>query len=260
MNILVFRFGLQSSQGFAFLLFLCATLFPYSVRSFLPLSFRSSAFRFPLSCSLPIFFSAFPLFRFPSASLLTFVFFSASVLSFLRFCWCRFPPSSAPISLRFFRSLFLSFFFRLPLWLSSPFLPSFSASVLRFAFALLPDFITVSFDLPLWFLSAFRLSYFPPLRFRLSSFPLLWVSTPLSLRFFRFLFSQLSLLWWRWRESNPWPPACRAGALPAELHPHSWDTVPENRTTNRCFTKLCLVGFVFFVSYEWSYFNLSCSP
>ena len=26
--------------------------------------------------------------------------------------------------------------------------------------------------------------------------------------------------WWRWRESNPWPPACRAGALPAELHPH----------------------------------------
>ena len=26
--------------------------------------------------------------------------------------------------------------------------------------------------------------------------------------------------WWRWRGSNPWPPACRAGALPAELHPH----------------------------------------
>ena len=26
--------------------------------------------------------------------------------------------------------------------------------------------------------------------------------------------------WWRWRDSNPWPPACRAGALPAELHPH----------------------------------------
>ena len=27
-------------------------------------------------------------------------------------------------------------------------------------------------------------------------------------------------LWWRWWDSNPWPPACRAGALPAELHPH----------------------------------------
>ncbi len=26
--------------------------------------------------------------------------------------------------------------------------------------------------------------------------------------------------WWRWGESNSWPPACKAGALPAELHPH----------------------------------------
>ena len=26
-------------------------------------------------------------------------------------------------------------------------------------------------------------------------------------------------LWWRLRESNPWPPACKAGALPAELNP-----------------------------------------
>ena len=25
--------------------------------------------------------------------------------------------------------------------------------------------------------------------------------------------------WWRWWDSNPWPPACRAGALPTELHP-----------------------------------------
>ena len=28
------------------------------------------------------------------------------------------------------------------------------------------------------------------------------------------------VLWWRWRGSNSWPPACKAGALPAELHPH----------------------------------------
>ena len=27
------------------------------------------------------------------------------------------------------------------------------------------------------------------------------------------------LNWWRWGESNSWPPACKAGALPAELHP-----------------------------------------
>ena len=26
--------------------------------------------------------------------------------------------------------------------------------------------------------------------------------------------------WWRWAGSNRWPPACKAGALPAELHPH----------------------------------------
>ena len=29
-----------------------------------------------------------------------------------------------------------------------------------------------------------------------------------------------SLGWWRWWDSNPWPPACRAGALPTDLHPH----------------------------------------
>ena len=27
--------------------------------------------------------------------------------------------------------------------------------------------------------------------------------------------------WWRWTGSNRWPPACKAGALPAELHPRS---------------------------------------
>ena len=56
-----------------------------------------------------------------------------------------------------------------------------------------------------------------------------------SLGFFTSLFSFLvnseewkvkrwdpSDLWWRWRDSNPWPPACRAGALPAELHPQKF--------------------------------------
>ena len=32
-------------------------------------------------------------------------------------------------------------------------------------------------------------------------------------------FSQ-SLVWWRVPGSNRWPPACKAGALPAELTPH----------------------------------------
>ena len=34
----------------------------------------------------------------------------------------------------------------------------------------------------------------------------------------RWLFRQP---WWRWGESNSWPPACKAGALPTELHPQS---------------------------------------
>ena len=29
------------------------------------------------------------------------------------------------------------------------------------------------------------------------------------------------LEWWRWTGSNRWPPACKAGALPTELHPQS---------------------------------------
>ena len=35
-----------------------------------------------------------------------------------------------------------------------------------------------------------------------------------------FLLGPDTVGWWRWWGSNPWPPACRAGALPAELHPH----------------------------------------
>ena len=38
--------------------------------------------------------------------------------------------------------------------------------------------------------------------------------------FFNLLWLRILMRWWRWWDSNPWPPACRAGALPAELHPH----------------------------------------
>ena len=47
-------------------------------------------------------------------------------------------------------------------------------------------------------------------------------STPFPLRILAFVCNELISLfvtWWRWWDSNPWPPACRAGALPAELHP-----------------------------------------
>ena len=37
-------------------------------------------------------------------------------------------------------------------------------------------------------------------------------------KFFGFVLILLPT-WWRWGGSNSWPPACKAGALPAELHP-----------------------------------------
>ena len=51
--------------------------------------------------------------------------------------------------------------------------------------------------------------------------------------------------WWRWWDSNPWPPACRAGALPTELHPLFFSkgflTVTENWTTIKISTWLYTV-------------------
>ena len=69
-------------------------------------------------------------------------------------------------------------------------------------------------------------------RSNLLSYEPMWlVSDFRHLNLFAPLFRKASLLtflleeskWWRWRDSNPWPPACRAGALPAELHPHGLD-------------------------------------
>ena len=43
----------------------------------------------------------------------------------------------------------------------------------------------------------------------------------LQIRVWRICFlADFVIPWWRWGESNSWPPACKAGALPAELHPH----------------------------------------
>ena len=42
--------------------------------------------------------------------------------------------------------------------------------------------------------------------------------TIFSFAFFSF-FIKKKRKWWRWGGSNSWPPACKAGALPAELHP-----------------------------------------
>ena len=38
--------------------------------------------------------------------------------------------------------------------------------------------------------------------------------------------------WWRWGGSNSWPPACKAGALPDELHPHRCFSLSGPRPMN----------------------------
>ena len=45
--------------------------------------------------------------------------------------------------------------------------------------------------------------------------------------------------WWRIRGSNPWPPACKAGALPAELIPHMLVFCPLHYVAARSF-----VGYI----------------
>ena len=66
-----------------------------------------------------------------------------------------------------------------------------------------------------------------------------WAMSPFSSFASLSLWSRLVILsydWWRWWDSNPWPPACRAGALPTELHPH------------RCVSRSSLLVYFFQVS------------
>ena len=63
------------------------------------------------------------------------------------------------------------------------------------------------------------------------------------------------LNWWRWGESNSWPPACKAGALPAELHPQI--SVDTSLLTN-------IKSLVIFVCHEcptygWHHIRLCAS-
>ena len=84
----------------------------------------------------------------------------------------------------------------------------------------------------------------------------LWQSTGLSfttssvrihiIRTSKCAFDSFHISWWRWWDSNPWPPACRAGALPAELHPHNKCKVhnAECRIIRICFFSLCAFALV----------------
>ena len=54
----------------------------------------------------------------------------------------------------------------------------------------------------------------------------------------------ISLTWWRWADSNPRPPACKAGALPLSYIPEFQDpgrafSIPGERIEGSCATRAC---------------------
>ena len=61
--------------------------------------------------------------------------------------------------------------------------------------------------------------------------------------------------WWRWGESNSWPPACKAGALPTELHPHvvglSGLEPPTSRLSGVCSNQLSYKPPSWIVDSHW---------
>ena len=69
---------------------------------------------------------------------------------------------------------------------------------------------------------------FPSSAFRLPKTSYRSFASPLKLKpaslGFQFVLSYDVVVWWRLAGSNRWPPACKAGALPAELNPHIVDT------------------------------------
>lgn len=49
--------------------------------------------------------------------------------------------------------------------------------------------------------------------------------------------------WWTWGDSNPRPPACKAGALPTELHAHFYGTTNILRHLRCNFCSILLLRF-----------------
>ena len=69
-------------------------------------------------------------------------------------------------------------------------------------------------------------------KFAFRSEVLIWSSHQIRLCFVSSMkFSRF--MWWRRGESNSWPPACKAGALPAELRPHEYISFS--------FSQLCVI-------------------
>ena len=58
--------------------------------------------------------------------------------------------------------------------------------------------------------------------------------------------------WWRWGGSNSWPPACKAGALPAELHPR------RLKPFYRSFSSFFKIPFGIFKIEQWYQLFFPC--
>ena len=78
-------------------------------------------------------------------------------------------------------------------------------------FAFFSPFCFIQFSRYIWWAQVG--SNHRPLAYQASALAC-WAMSPFSV-----LPNWFSQPWWRWRDSNSWPPACRAGALPTELHP-----------------------------------------
>ena len=81
-------------------------------------------------------------------------------------------------------------------------------------FAFFSPFCFIQFSRYIWWAQVG--SNHRPLAYQASALAC-WAMSPFSV-----LPNWFSQPWWRWRDSNSWPPACRAGALPTELHPRSF--------------------------------------
>ena len=69
-----------------------------------------------------------------------------------------------------------------------------------------------------------------------------------------------SLLWWRWTGSNRWPPACKAGALPTELHPRkTWWAWMELNHRPHAYQACALTELSYRPKDQNCPFNLLCS-
>ena len=74
----------------------------------------------------------------------------------------------------------------------------------------------------------------------------------------------LKSLEWRWTGLNRRPPACKAGALPAELHPHNYRSMEVQRfgSSATTFKSLCRAAEPSeLLSYQtWAYVELHHRP